>query len=143
MRASCGTMALMARKVASTGPSPVDSWVCCLPSTSSVSVARCGPPVPAITVIDVLLAIGERLEAHEGVLESVVAELVAELVQFLAESMTPGVLAHDERGFLQPDALWRHDLEGLSMLEDAVLVNAALMRERVPSDDGLVEIGRA
>src|SRR5690349_24334825 len=56
--------------------------------------------------------------------------------------MTPGVLAHDERGFLQADALWRHDFEGLGMLEDAVLVNAALMRERVPSDDGLVVLNR-
>ena len=68
-------------------------------------VADCGPMVPAITVsattldavvrggdllvdqrldvlvVDVLLAVGERLEADEGVLEGVVAELVAELLQ--------------------------------------------------------------
>ena len=37
-----------------------------------------------ILVIDVLLAVGERLEAHEGVLERIVAELVAELLQLLA-----------------------------------------------------------
>ena len=66
---------------------------------SSVSVADCGPIVPAITVsdrnldavmhvrdafidqcldvlvIDVLLAVGERLEADESVFDRVVAEL--------------------------------------------------------------------
>ena len=72
---------------------------------SSVIVADCGPIVPAMTVsrqqadavmrggdllvdqrldvlvVDVLLAVGERLEAVEGVLDRVVAELVAELLQ--------------------------------------------------------------
>ena len=83
----------MALKIASTGPLPVDCLVTCWPSMSSVSVAVCGPIVPAMTVsdkhldairrlgdlvvdqrldilvIDMLLAVGERLEAHEGVLE--------------------------------------------------------------------------
>ena len=48
------------------------------------------------------------------------------------------MLAHDQRGFLQADALRRHDLEGLGMLEHAVLMNAALMREGIPPDDRLV-----
>ena len=34
-----------------------------------------------VLVVDVLLAVGERLEAVEGVLELVVAELVAQLLQ--------------------------------------------------------------
>ena len=34
-----------------------------------------------VLVVDVLLAVGERLEADEGVLDRVVAELVAELLQ--------------------------------------------------------------
>ena len=92
----CGTSLMMALKVASTGPLPVACTVSCRPSPmSSVSVADCGPMVPAITVqrhhlhavlgggdllvdqrlqilvVDVLLAVGQRLEAVEGVLERV------------------------------------------------------------------------
>ena len=37
-----------------------------------------------VLVVDVLLAVGERLEAVEGVLDRVVAELVAELLQLRA-----------------------------------------------------------
>ena len=40
-----------------------------------------------VLVVDVLLAVGERLEAHEGVLERVVAELVAQLLQLVAEGV--------------------------------------------------------
>ena len=52
------------------------------------------------------------------------------------------MLAHDERGFLQPNAFRRHDLEGLGMLQDAVLMDAALMREGIPPDDRLVVLHR-
>ncbi len=40
-----------------------------------------------VLVVDVLLAVGEILEALEGVLEGVVAELEAQLAQLLAEGM--------------------------------------------------------
>ncbi len=89
-----------------------------------MTIAFCGPPVPAMTVSatsrislarlrhlvldqrrdvlveDVLLAVGEILEAAEGVLEGVVAELEAELDQLLAEGVAAGMLAHDQRGRL-------------------------------------------
>jgi hypothetical protein len=38
----------------------------------------------------------------------------------------------------QPDRLGRHDLVGLAVREDAVLVDAGLMGEGVLADDGLV-----
>ena len=102
--------------------------VTCSPSMSSVSVAVCGPCVPAITVsdthldavlrvrdllvdqrldvlvVDLLLAVGERLEAHEGVFELVAGELVAELLQLVHEGVAAGVLAHHQRGLLHADA---------------------------------------
>ena len=54
-----------------------------------------------VLVEDVLLAVGEVLEAAEGVLEGVGAELEAEVDQLLAEGMAAGMLAHDQRAFLQ------------------------------------------
>ena len=56
-----------------------------------------------VLVEDVLLAVGEVLEADEGVLEGVVAELVAQLVELLAEGMAARMLAHDQRGLLHAD----------------------------------------
>ena len=47
-----------------------------------------------VLVVDVLLAVGQRLEAHEGVLQLVVAELVAQLLQLVAEGVAAGMLAH-------------------------------------------------
>src|SRR5262245_8617710 len=91
-----------------------------------------------ILVIDMLLAVSERLEAHEGVLEGIVAELITELLQLLPEGMAAGMLAHDQRGFLQAYALRRHDLEGLGMLQHAVLMDTAFVRKGVPPDDRLV-----
>jgi hypothetical protein len=55
-----------------------------------------------VLVEDVLLAVGEILEAAEGVLEGVVAELEAELLQLLAEGVAAGMLAHHQRGRRTP-----------------------------------------
>ena len=52
------------------------------------------------------------------------------------------MLAHDQRGLRDADALRRHDLVGLRVLQHAVLVDAALMREGVPADDRLVVLHR-
>jgi hypothetical protein len=86
-----------------------------------VRIAFCGPPVPAITVsaitlvlspsdgdfvldqrldvlvVDMLLAVGQRLEAAERILQGVVAQLVAQFFQLVLEGMAAGVLAHDQR----------------------------------------------
>ena len=52
------------------------------------------------------------------------------------------MLAHDQRGLADADRLRRHDLVGLRVLEHAVLVDAALVREGVPADDRLVVLHR-
>ena len=132
------------------------------PSMSSVSVADCGPIVPGdhrqcrnldavvhvrdavidkgfdILVIDVLLAVGERLEAVEGVFHRVVAEIVAEFLQLRFEGGAARVLAHHKRRLTDADRLRRHDLVGLGVLQHAILMDAALVREGIPADDRLV-----
>ena len=95
-----------------------------------------------VLVVDVLLAVGQLLEAVEGVLERVLAQLVAQLLQLRAEGVAARVLAHHQRGLGHADRLRRHDLVGLGVLEHAVLVDAALVREGVPADDGLVVLHR-
>jgi hypothetical protein len=52
------------------------------------------------------------------------------------------MLAQHQVRLGQADILGPHDLEGLGVLEHAVLVDAALMREGVLADDGLVELHR-
>ncbi len=52
------------------------------------------------------------------------------------------MFAHDERSLADADALWRHDLIGLRILQYAVLMDAALMRKGVPPDDRLVVLHR-
>jgi hypothetical protein len=110
------TSALTALKAASTGPSPVAVARAPRRRSRSVMSAVCGPSVPQTTrrlqtgcgrsrrrsrsvdqraevvVEDLLLAVGQRLEPHEGVLELVVAEVVAELAQLGAEAWRPECL---------------------------------------------------
>ena len=57
-----------------------------------------------VLVVDLLLAVGQRLEAHEGIFELVAGELVAELLQLVHEGMAAGMLAHHQRGLLHADA---------------------------------------
>ena len=95
-----------------------------------------------VLVVDLLLLVGQRLEAHEGIFELVAGELIAQLFQLVHESVAAGVLAHDQRGLFHADVFRRHDLVGLRILEHAVLMDAALMRERIPSDDRLVVLHR-
>lgn len=49
-----------------------------------------------VFVVDLLFAVGEILEALEGILKRVFAEIVAEFAQLLPEGMAPGVFSHDE-----------------------------------------------
>src|SRR3546814_10010998 len=65
-------------------------------------VQTCALP---IFVIDVLLCIGERLEAVERILKLVVAQLVAQFLQLLAECGAAGMLAHHQVRRGEPDAL--------------------------------------
>ena len=49
-----------------------------------------------ILVEDLLLLVGQRLEADEGVVERVLAQLVAQLLELLLEGVAAGMLAHDQ-----------------------------------------------
>ena len=95
-----------------------------------------------VLVVDVLLAVGERLHPHESVFQLVGAELVAHLLQLVHEGVTAGMLAEHQRGLLQADHFRLHDLVGRSVLQHAVLMDAAFMRERVAADDRLVVLHR-
>ena len=50
-----------------------------------------------VGVVDVLLAVGEILEADERLLEGIVAKLVAQLPQLVLERGAARVLAHHQR----------------------------------------------
>ena len=95
-----------------------------------------------VLVVDRALAVGEILEAAERVVQRVVAELVAQLPQLVAERRATRVLAHDKRGLGDAHCFGPHDLVGRLVLQHAVLMNAALMREGVAADDRLVELHR-
>src|SRR3546814_17372705 len=83
-------------------------------------VQTCALP---IFVIDVLLCIGERLEAVERILKLVVAQLVAPFLQLLAECGAAGMLAHHPVRRGEPAALGRHDLIGRCVLDHPVLMD--------------------
>ena len=55
-----------------------------------------------VLVVDVLLAVGQRLHPHEGVFQLVGAELVAHLLQPVDEGMAAGMLAEHQRRLLRP-----------------------------------------
>ncbi|KAF0129964.1 MAG: Uncharacterized protein FD148_1652 [Methylocystaceae bacterium] len=95
-----------------------------------------------IFVVNEFLAVGQILEAIERVQQRVLAEVIAELLQLFTKRVAARMLAHDERGLGDPDALRRHDLIGVRILEHAVLMDSALMRESVPPDDRLVVLHR-
>ena len=56
-----------------------------------------------VLVIDVLLAVGERLEPHEGVFQLVAGELIAEFLQLVHKGVPAGMLAHDQRSLFHAD----------------------------------------
>ena len=94
-----------------------------------------------VLVVDDLLAVGEVLEAAEGVVQLVVADLaVAQRLQLVAERGPAGVLAHHQAALGPADALRRHDLVGGGVLQHPVLMDAALVGEGVAADDRLVRL---
>src|SRR5262249_10221008 len=76
------------------------------------------------------------------VVQLLAVELVAQLAQTHGKSVTPRVLAEDDSGAGGADRVGAHDLVGLLVLEDAVLVNAALMGKGVGADNRLVGLYR-
>ena len=91
---------------------------------------------------DLLLLVGDLLEAREGLLELVVRELVAELGQLRAQRVPAAVLAQHDVVVGEADVGRRHDLERGRVAEHAGLVDAALVGEGVAAHDGLVALDR-
>ena len=91
-----------------------------------------------VFVEDMLLLVGQILEALERFFERGVVEIVAERFQLVLEGVAAGKLAQHQRGVLHADIFGAHDLIGLDILQHAVLMDAAFMREGVLADDGLV-----
>ena len=67
---------------------------------------------------------------------------VSPAFQLLAERVAAGMLAHDQGRLGDADIFRLHDLVGFRVLQHAILVDAAFMRERILADDGLVVLYR-
>ena len=78
-----------------------------------------------------LLVVRYLLEAREGPLEYLALDVVAELFEGVLEGVAAGVLAEEDVRPLQADVFLGHDLERPPVLEHAVLVDARLVQERV------------
>ena len=91
---------------------------------------------------DAPLAVGDLLEAREGVVELLAVELVAQLLQGVAQRVAARVLAEHDLALGQAHRGDVHDLVGQRVAEDAVLVDARLVGEGVAADDRLVGLHR-
>ena len=90
-----------------------------------------------VAVRDLLLAVGQRLERGEHICHAPLVQVVSEILEARLQRVLAGVLAEDEFGLLHPHGRGRHDLVGFGLGHDAVLMDAAFVREGVCSDDGL------
>ena len=95
-----------------------------------------------IFVIDLFLAIGQFLEAHEHIVKLIIGQIIAQIMQFRAQSGTARMFAHHDIGFRQTHIRRAHDLEGFGVLEHAILMDARFMGKGVLADDRLVELHR-
>ena len=85
------------------------------------------------------LAIGQGLEASEGVGELLVLQHDAQFGERVGEPGPARVFAEDDLA-LGAHRLGIHDLVGLPVPQDAVLVDARLVGEGIASHHGLVEL---
>ncbi len=91
---------------------------------------------------DLLLLVGNLLEARERLVERIAFDLEAELGERIVQRVPPGVLSEHDRVRLQADLARVHDLVGGALLEHPVLVDAGLVGEGVAADHGLVRLHR-
>jgi hypothetical protein len=95
-----------------------------------------------ILVVDLFLAVGQSLEAHEDVVQLVVGQLVSQLFQLGPQRGTARVFAHGDVLGVQANIGGAHDFKRLDVLQHAILMDAGFMQEGVLADDGLVELHR-
>ena len=86
-----------------------------------------------------LLLVGQRFEACERLAHVDAGEVGAELLQPFGEGMPARVLAEHQTVAGQPDALRAHDLVGLLVLQNPVLVDAGFVREGVVAHHRFVD----
>src|SRR5919106_1801336 len=111
-RASRRVAELMARKMASIGPSPVKSPRIASPSGETRDTVACGGRLE-VHRGDLLLLVRELLEALERLVERLAGDLVAQVHQRGLQRVAAGVLAeHDRVCLVQADRLGGHDLVG-------------------------------
>ena len=91
-----------------------------------------------IPIVYVLLSIGDFFESREHPPRLGLAERVAEVAKAEADCVPARVLAEYEAVTVHANSFRDHDLVGQPVLDDAVLVDACLVSERVRADDGLV-----
>src|SRR6266850_2434742 len=84
-----------------------------------------------------LASIGKCLEPHERLSQQLLVELQAGLRAGTRKGVASRVLSERE-GHRQAELLRLDDLVGRRVLEQAVLMDAGFVRERVRADDGLV-----
>ena len=95
-----------------------------------------------VFVVNMLFAIGQILHAVESFFKRVLAEFIAQLSELIAERRAARMFAHHERGLRYAHRGRRHDLVSLLVLQHAVLMDAAFMREGIPADNRLVILHR-
>ncbi len=112
----------------------------CTSTSSSVAPSSSADDRREVLVGELHLAVGEVLEPRERAVQVVVVERDADLVERVDERVATRVLAEYERVALEPDLDRVHDLVGRAVAEHAVLVDAALVRERARAHDRLVRL---
>ena len=95
-----------------------------------------------IAVGDLPFAIGQFLEAHEGIVEIFAIEAVAELLEAGAEGTAAGELAQGDAVVAQADGAGINDLVGETVLEHAILVNARFVGKGIGPHDRLIGLHR-
>src|SRR3546814_13984591 len=78
------------------------------------------------------------LEGGEGPIQRLALQREAQALCPRHERVSARMLAEHDAVGREPDILGLHDLVGLAVLEDAVLVNARFMGEGIGADDRLV-----
>ena len=93
-----------------------------------------------VGVVNVLFAVGQRLETFENLLQLLIVKMEAQVPDAVLESVPAAVLAQDQLGLSQTHIFRPHDFVGAALLEHAVLMNAGFVGKSVLADDGLVAL---